>query len=158
MGPAQGRRALDQLEPVWHEHADKWTLGGVEQPLDGGAVYPIPLRLAGLEPHRQLVRSVVGLAADRHARGVGAEPDHLALVRRPRRAAHRSEVDGLEQIRFPAPFGPHTTVNPGPSVVSTSCSYESCEARRSGPASAEAPGEPPHRGPYTFSLIGMIRY
>ena len=63
MGPAQRRRALDQLEPVGQEHADKRTLGDVEQPLDGGAVDPHPLRLAGLEPDRQLVRPVVGLAA-----------------------------------------------------------------------------------------------
>ena len=57
VGTAQGRRPLQQLEPVGQEDAHQGPVLDVEQALDGPSVGGHPLRLPGLEADAELVRA-----------------------------------------------------------------------------------------------------
>src|SRR5215471_6139996 len=100
MGPAQGRRALHELEPIWREDAQQRSLIELQQTLEGSAVEAHPLhrpRVAsiGAIPDAQLVLPAGGVQPHDDPRREGSEAHELALVTRARGAAGAAEVERL---------------------------------------------------------------
>jgi hypothetical protein len=79
MGAPERRDALDQLEAVREEDADKWAVGGVEQALDRRAVDGHALWLSGGEADGELVWAGGPLRGEHDARGAGAEANELPV-------------------------------------------------------------------------------
>jgi hypothetical protein len=92
--------AEDELEAVGQEHRHERPRRDVGEALDRGAVDGQPLGLAGLEADGDLVRAQLVLRAQHEPAHRRAEPQHLALVGRPARAARAREVHALEQVRL----------------------------------------------------------
>jgi hypothetical protein len=100
MSAAQGRDALDQLQPVRQKHTYQRTHVDIKQALYQSAIDGHSLRLTGRKPNGQFVRTVVVLGADDDSSGGFSEVDKLALISRPAGAAGAAEVDRFKQVRL----------------------------------------------------------